>query len=201
MLTEFPLDIDPYGVVLDTMGRDPKAVFDDFPAIRDDLKTMLLALICGRGSRKQAVSRADWRLFRFWTAIKDEATRRQERDHCKAREVRWAEAGLVVLSDHGKPSARIVLESFEKAHRPIRSSFSTGCSLSLQNIDATITHWVLFDMMLSDEDRCIPCLPVHDSFIAPRAYENTLRATMAKTDQHVMQQQARRNESSQIPIN
>lgn len=53
---------------------------------------------------------------------------------------------------------------------------------------------------LSEADECVPCLPVHDSFITFTAYEDTLREAMEMVYEHVMQQQTGRAEPFRIPI-
>lgn len=190
--SKWPLKLDPYAAVLEAMDLDADAIFQDFPDIRDDLKEMLLALI-NETTRtpKEAVNRASFRLFNHWVATKDPAKKEEERHECKARKFRWGMAGL-------RPKE--VLAAFQKAHAPIRDQFSKGIGLELQNIDATIARWVMFELMVSDADECIPCLPIHDSFITFAEYESTLREAMEMVYREVLRQQTGRDAPFRIPV-
>jgi len=198
--TEYPLDKDPYAAVLETMDKNPKKIFKQFPSIRDDLKVMLLALINGTIEKKdrfkEAVRRADYRLFNEWTKVKNKHFREEEKLECKLRKERWIKAGL--LDDEGKSSK--VIRAFEKAHSLIKNEFSTGHGLHLQNIDGTIAFWILCEMMFSNSDCCIPCLPIHDSFITFTAYKNKLKTAMKMVYKTVMQQLTRSKKSFKIPV-
>jgi hypothetical protein len=197
----YPLKEDPYDAVLTAMGKDPAKIKARFPEIRDDLKVMLLALVNGKIDNEktrfqQAVNRANHRLFHDWYGIADKTRKEDAKRESLARKRRWTKAGL--LDGDGKPSA--VIRGFHEAHKPIREAFSTGCGLYLQNIDATIAYWVLCELMISDSDRCIPCLPVHDSFITFSEYKNTLKHAMQTAYNAVMQQVTGTQKSFKIPV-
>jgi len=190
--TAYPLDADPYGAVLTALGGDPSTTFASHPGIRDDLKKMLLALVCGKArSDREAVNRANHRLFRAWQDVKDPIARKQRRQQCRGRAKRWVEAGL--LESATNPCAGHVLTAFRKAHAPIKHSFSSGRATELHFVDASIARYVLLKMMAADAN-CIPCLPVHDSFITFREYEATLRSAMAEAYQHMMRQETGRHD-------
>jgi hypothetical protein len=196
--TEYPLDKDPYAAVLETIGKNSEKILKQFPTIRDDLKTMLLALINGTIEKKdrfkEAVRRADYRLFNEWIKIKNKHFREEKELECKIRKERWTKAGL--LDDEGKSSK--VVRAFEKAHLPIKNKFSTGDGLHLQNIDGTIAFWILCEMMFSNF--AVPCLPIHDSFITFTAYKNKLKTAMKMVYETVMQQATKSKKSFKIPV-
>jgi len=199
---EYPLDKDPYAAVLETMGKNPEKIFKQFPAIRDDLKTMLLALINGtiekKDKFKEAIRRADYRLFNEWTKIKNPHYREDKKLECELHKERWIKAGL--LDDEGKTSK--VIRAFLKAHSLIENEFSSGRGLNLQNIDGTIAFWILCEMMFSpnNSDCSIPCLPIHDSFITFTAYKNKLKTAMKMIYESVMQLVTKSKKSFKIPV-
>jgi hypothetical protein len=158
---------------------------------------MLLALLNGKPkSEKAAINNANHRLFRSWYDKTDPAKREAEQKECKERMARWSKAGLL---DKNSPSTEAVLKAFYQAHKPIKDKFSSGCSLELQNIDAEIALWVMVAMMV-EGDECIPCLPVHDSFVTFKKYEEVLRSVMAKAYQYVMRRRTGRQVAFKIPI-
>lgn len=186
---DYPLNSDPYAAVIEALGKDARGVFAEHPDIRDDLKVMLLALVNGKGSEKQAIARAERRLFESWH---DASADREEEEklESEARRKRWRAAGLKVAK---------VVRAFSKAHEPIKDKFSTGRGLRLQNIDATIARWIMFEMMLP-KDCCIPCLPVHDSFITFAEYKTKLRDVMTETYTLVMRNETECLKAFQIPV-
>lgn len=188
---DYPLNEDPYAKVLDALGMDGTGVFGEFPGIRGDLKEMLLALVNGRGTKRQTANRAEWRLFRNWMDLRAGEAKDERRRQCSERESTWATAGLTVAG---------VLDAFHDAHHPISNHFSTGCGLSLQNLDATIARWVLFEMMVSNADECVPVLPIHDSFITFTEYADRLRDAMRAIYSGVMQQHTGSGKDFEIPI-
>ncbi len=188
---DYPLDSDPYAEVLDSLGMDANLVFEEYPSIRDDLKRMLLALVNGRGSKRQSINRAEWRLFRDWMKVKNTVAKNERKMECHHREKVWASVGLTVAK---------VLDAFEDAHHAISNYFSIGCGLDLQYLDATIARWVMFDLMVSSVDECIPVLPIHDSFITFSAYSERLRNTMRLVYQEIMRQKTGFDRTFRIPI-
>lgn len=186
--SEFPHDEDPYGRVLDVLGKDPTAVFEEAPSIRDDLKYMLLAFINGTATAKQQAANANHRLFYGKTE--------QRRRAVEERIRRWRKAGLLQMPN-GKPSAEHVLEAFRSAHEPIRKSFSTGCGLHLQNLDAAMALAILEDLTKAE----IPTLPVHDSFIVPKGSERKLRQAMENAYRSVLRERTTKDTRFSIPIN
>ena len=196
--SSYSMTLDPYADVIDHIGLNATQVFKSFPLIRDDLKVTLLALINGTSrSKKEAINRANKRLFRSYIDVRDPYIREEERQECEARKQNWIQAGLTTAENL---TAANVVEAFESAHAPIAHQFSTGCGLFLQNIDAQIARWVMMDMMVSETDECVPTLPVHDSFITFAEYETQLRDTMKSTYQAVMQLQTSKKRPYRIPV-
>lgn len=191
---EYPLSADPYAVVLETMGLDPDDVFTESPSIRDDLKEMLLALVNGKGSRKQAIARAYYRMFLSWKGESGE-DRDIVKDECDARRERWDEIGL----EPNKDGVKQLIKAFRKAHKPIREHFSTGCGLYLQNLDAKIARKVL-ERLMPRTGECTPVLPVHDSFICLKDFKRELSQAMKDSYREVMQHETKRKEMWRIPV-
>ncbi len=67
-----------------------------------------------------------------------------------------------------------LLERVRAKHPGIAGYINSGAGRSLQYLDSRITEAILMRMT----DKGIPCLPVHDSYIVPRQFENELRAAM-----------------------
>jgi hypothetical protein len=187
----FNLGADPYGAVLTQLNISPKSTFERFPSIRDDLKETLLALINDKSSRKQAISRAQWRLFNQWTTEKDPEERARQAKDAERRSIEWQKARL---------SVQKIMTAFEKAHAPIAHEFSAGRGLRLQNLDAQIARIVLSEMMASHADRCIPTLPVHDSFITLRDFKLQLATAMKTSYEAVMREETGRHRRFEIPV-
>jgi len=195
---DYPLSSDPYGDVLEPMGKNSRRLFARFPGLRGDLKTTLLALLMGRkASAKVEIDRASFRLFRSWIKFTG-AARATERDRCNQRAQTWAKAGL--LDSSPSPSAALVLRAIRKAHAPIARYFSSAISLKLQHLDAKIACNVLVELMRDDRAESIPCLPMHDSFIVAREHSGALRRAMEIAYQQVMEQETGSKRSFKIPI-
>lgn len=191
---DYPMDADPYTDVLNVMvGKEKaKSLFREFPEIRDDLKIMLLALINGKATRKQRIANASHRLFHRWWQIKDRTAMERVRLECERRKSIWTKAGLSVES---------VLSGFAKAHKRISKYFATGKGLDLQSLDAAMAERVMVAMMpTQDVHRVMPTLPMHDSFIVARKYEQKLRTAMAAAYQTVMRNRTGSAQAFRVPI-
>lgn len=188
----YPMNRCPYGAVLKEMGLNYKQLFRQFPDLKDDMKKIVFGMVNGtiknhKNLFAQAVNRAQFQLFN---------NREESQKDRQERRTRWSQLNL--LDSKGKPSK--VIEAFMKAHKPIKDNFYSGCGLDLQNIDAEIAFWVMAEMMFSDADRCIPTLPVHDSFITFAAYENRLINVMKMVYSAVLQQQTGVSKYYEIPV-
>ena len=71
-------------------------------------------------------------------------------------------------------SIRGLLARAREQHRRIAGFIHSGKGRMLQNLDSRITEAILMRMT----DIGIPCLPVHDSYIVPKQYEDRLRDVM-----------------------
>jgi hypothetical protein len=71
-------------------------------------------------------------------------------------------------------SLKNLLDRAKLAHPDIASDIGSGKGIMLQNIDSKIADAILTSFMAEN----IPALPVHDSFIVPRQYEDRLRELM-----------------------
>ncbi|MAE50206.1 MAG: hypothetical protein CMH27_00170 [Micavibrio sp.] len=71
-----------------------------------------------------------------------------------------------------------LIKLIEDKHKPIVDSgrWNTGYGLTLQYIDSQIAE----EIMLHFVKQKVPCLPIHDSFIVPKSYENELRGMMER---------------------
>lgn len=67
-----------------------------------------------------------------------------------------------------------LLERARDVHHRIAGYIHSGHGRMLQNLDSQITEGILMRMT----DMGIPCLPVHDSYIVPKQYEERLRDAM-----------------------
>ena len=72
-------------------------------------------------------------------------------------------------------SIRGLLARARDQHKRIAGFIHSGKGRMLQNLDSRITEAILMRMT----DMGIPCLPVHDSYIVPRQFEDRLRDVMA----------------------
>lgn len=97
---------------------------------------------------------------------------------------------LVLLNARSEISARKSLEKkfkdenikeaiqlCKKFHKPIKKFLGSGVGIQLQNRDSKIAISIV--KKLSEQN--IACLPVHDSFIVQRRFEDVLRKTMSET--------------------
>jgi len=75
-----------------------------------------------------------------------------------------------------------LLEKVREKHPGISEFIHSGHGLKLQNLDSEITEAILMRMT----DKGIPCLPVHDSYIVPRQFENELRVAMVDEYQSLL---------------
>lgn len=75
-----------------------------------------------------------------------------------------------------------VLDAMEQAHQPIARHFYSGVGMRLMNVDSDVAEGV----MLRCVEAGIPCIGVHDSFIAPHSAEEQLRAFMVAEYQRVV---------------
>lgn len=67
-----------------------------------------------------------------------------------------------------------LLERAREVHHRIAGYIHSGYGRRLQNLDSQITEGILMRMT----DTGIPCLPVHDSYIVPKQFEERLRDVM-----------------------
>jgi len=79
------------------------------------------------------------------------------------------------------PSLREVLDDFRSHHAPIAEYLCSGRGLKLMYQDSQIAEHVMKAMFKLR----IPVLPVHDSFICPKQYGDTLIDAMTYAYQHV----------------
>lgn len=189
----YPRNKCPYMAVLRAMGKNPKRILTKYPDIKRDLKTIVFGLVNGKITQKQnmlleAVNRVEYNLFNNLDESKD--TRENRKKH-------WHKLGLLDTNNN-KPIQ--IVRAFQKEHKGIEDKFYSGCGLYLQNIDAQIAYWILAEMMFSEKDRCVPCLPIHDSFISFSAYENKLKNAMKMVYKTVIQQLSNTEKSYEIPI-
>ena len=70
-----------------------------------------------------------------------------------------------------------VVSRIKSAHSPISKYFGSGVGLQLQNEDSLMALEIVHHFA----QKGIACLPVHDSFIVQKQYENELRQIMDKT--------------------
>jgi hypothetical protein len=184
----YPLNKDPYGAVLETMGKDAASILRRFPTIRDDLKNILLALVHGtiKNKRKQglALRRANYRLFNKWSKVKDKKQQKIMKRECTERKKQWRQAGI--LDSRG--GAKDVLSAFYEAHRPIKHYFFGACPKDLFYIDSQIANYILAEMMVREYP--VPTLPLHDSFrtISIPKYIRQLKRAMKQVFQEVIRQ-------------
>ncbi|MHC5162505.1 MAG: hypothetical protein ACYSO4_05240 [Planctomycetota bacterium] len=188
----FPLKGCPYGLVLETMGKNATRLFKRCPELKNDLKKIVFGMVNGtvknpKNLFAEAVNRSKYRLFN------DVDESWEER---KERKQRWTCLGL--LDSNGSPTQ--VVKAFNKAHKPIEKKFYSGCGLTLQNLDAQIAYWIMAEIMFSQADCCIPTLPVHDSFITFSEYKDHLKDAMKMVYSAVLQQQTNTQKYYKIPI-
>lgn len=69
---------------------------------------------------------------------------------------------------------RELLQRVKDRHAPIAGYINSGAGCWLQNLDSQITERILMRMT----DMGVPCLPVHDSYIVPKQFEERLRDAM-----------------------
>ena len=138
-----------------SLGRvDPYACGD--ARLRPLVKKALLILINAQSREVVLYKLEEWR--KELLAASDLTSREQE-----------AKDAFLCCGDLDK-----LLTAIERKHTPIADQFYTGVGLRLQNIDSQIALAVVSHF--SDLD--VPVLPVHDSFIAPKAYADELRQVM-----------------------
>jgi hypothetical protein len=191
---EFPFNQDPYVTVLEAidypveLGDDGKPTDPEIRLLRDDMKEMLLAIINDKCNHKQAIARAERRLFRsYQTKTEEEAIERLKAE-CRARKQRWNRLGITVEE---------ILQGFYKAHEPIKDKFFSGCGLKLQYLDSELATIVLFCLKLFRS----PCLPVHDSFIVPKSKKELLSCVMELAYNAIIQSQpGPKTDRYRIPI-
>jgi hypothetical protein len=207
--TEYPWEDDPYKDVLQEMDKDYSQLQRDFgdefaKEIRNDLKVMLLTLVGDKTKEHiknpldSAARKINFNLFRKWEKKTDpEKIEEEKRKNLKCK-ARWERAGL--LNRNG--STYNVVEAFVGAHQPIEDYFLKGKAVELQNRDAQMALRVMNEMMVNENDICVPALPVHDSFItySQYPYPQQLRAAMEKTYREVMQQVTNTDREFDIPI-
>ena len=71
-------------------------------------------------------------------------------------------------------SIAVLLERAREIHPRIAKYVHSGRGRELQYLDSKITEGILMKMT----NKGIPCLPVHDSYIVPKQYENQLKEVM-----------------------
>ena len=75
------------------------------------------------------------------------------------------------------PTPSSVVGILSDRHPALVPFFGSGVGLELQKTDSDITARILSDMVVKHG---IPCLPVHDSYIAPKLHGQILKSTMEK---------------------
>lgn len=104
----------------------------------------------------------------------------------KAITLKLTQAKLALAKDADDAKAQKLVDAFEGVdvgelirdilsyHAPIWNFFCSGIGIILQNLDSRICEAVLKHFVSLN----VPCLPVHDSFLVPASYEDTLIAVM-----------------------
>lgn len=132
---------------------DPYTQVNAHPKLRDFLKVLLLALVNSDDVRK-AVCAGN---FEIW-------------DQCDRKEYE-----LYNLLKDLKLKTNDLIRQFQEAHPTIASYFGEpGLGLKLMHFDSKIA----LDIIESFNQRQLPILAIHDSFIVSKQYEEMLRNTM-----------------------
>jgi hypothetical protein len=84
--------------------------------------------------------------------------------------------------DRKNESIKACIDKFRQVHKPISQALFSGRWGHLQYLDSQITNIILLQMTKS----CIPCLPVHDSYIVPASCEGQLHDAMIEAYRKVM---------------
>lgn len=86
-----------------------------------------------------------------------------------------------VMSDLHKKGIRTkrneivyLIEKLKEKHHSIKKYFGSGIGRKLQKIDSDIAERIMLELMKQN----VPCLPVHDSFVAPAENRDVLRVAM-----------------------
>lgn len=82
---------------------------------------------------------------------------------------------LRAISSEGIKSSRLLMEKLKERHAPIAKHFHTGVGLKLQNKDAKIAEELMLQMI---EESNAVILPIHDSFLVSKGYEQELLEAM-----------------------
>ncbi len=151
---------DPYTGVLDAI---PSLDLDEKVVIRDFMKKLLQAIL-NSDEKADAVGSGNYEIF----------------EQCKRGKFRVRN----VLLQHNLSVSQLV-DMFQELHRPISQYFYSGIGLDLQYRDSRIALKVIHHF----NQRRIPVLAVHDSFITQSRYADQLRSVMSKSYMSVMRTQ------------
>ena len=148
---------------------DPYALWGErtTPALRAIAKKVVNAAI-NAPSRNAAISRCNLDASIYG---KSDATGQRQRKSGKSL------ADAIKLSEALKADNIKFADIMDLAieyHEPLAHHFNTDAGMWLMRWDASIALDVMFDFAKD----CIPCLPVHDSFIVPEHHEQKLRESM-----------------------
>jgi hypothetical protein len=150
-------DGDPYTGVLNAI---PRLDLDEKVVIRDFMKKLLQAIL-NSDEKADAVGSGNYEIF----------------EQCKRGKFRVRN----VLREHGISVSQLV-DMFEELHHPISQYFYSGVGLELQYLDSRIALKVIHHF----NQRRIPVLSVHDSFIIQHRYADQLHSIMSKSYMSVM---------------
>jgi len=153
-------DGDPYTGVLDAI---PHLDLDEKEVIRDFMKKLLQAIL-NSDEKADAVGSGNFEIH----------------EQCKRKDFKVVN----VLREHGISVTQLV-DMFEELHDPISQFFYSGIGLDLQYRDSRIALKVIHHF----NQRRIPVLAVHDSFIIQSRYADQLRDIMSKYYMSVMDTQ------------
>ena len=151
---------DPYTGVLDAI---PRLDLDEKVVIRDFMKKLLQAIL-NCDEKADAVGSGN---FEIHEQCKEERFQSQE-----------------CTSQHHISVSQLV-DMFQELHRPISQYFYSEVGLELQYRDSRIALKVIHHF----NQRRIPVLAVHDSFIIQSRYADQLRSVMSKSYMSVMRTQ------------
>ncbi|MGO9019642.1 MAG: hypothetical protein ACLQVJ_14970 [Syntrophobacteraceae bacterium] len=150
-------DGDPYTGVLDAI---PRLNSNEKEVIRDFMKKLLQAIL-NSDEKADAVGSGNFEIH----------------EQCKREEFEVVN----VLRRHGISVSQLV-DMFEELHHPISQYFYSGIGLDLQYRDSRIALKVIHHF----NQRRIPVLAVHDSFIIQSRYADQLHSIMSKSYMSVM---------------
>ena len=98
------------------------------------------------------------------------------------KEVSQKELDFLIAYKTYRPNWQSLINRLREKHHKIRRYFCSGAGNSLQNLDSQVVHKILEHFT----NKCIPCLPVHDSIIIAEQYQQELETIMGEAYLEVM---------------